>query len=170
ASLTGVRGFSRGFRRMLLSQARALMAADLSVRVFALPTPEQETVLHNLAGRGVQRTWITETVTMAASASTPDPLLISVKAVDPAAYPFYGVVKLNPPRTLREALDASSVAVSDDLLLRLNVRTGDTLRIGGQDFRIAGAVACEPDRMNGSLNVGPRVMSAGPGPGCSGAI
>src|SRR5207247_1171859 len=103
-SLTGVRGFSRGFRRMLLSQARTLMAADLSIRVFALPTPEQEAVLDNLGGRGVRRTWITETVTMAASASMPDPLLISVKAVDPAAYPFYGVVKLNPPRSLREAL------------------------------------------------------------------
>ena len=117
-----------------------------------------EMKLNNLAGRGVHRTWITETVTMAASAATPDPLLISVKAVDPAAYPFYGVVKLNPPRPLREALDASSVAVSDDLLLRLNVRTGDMLRIGGQDFRIAGTVASEPDRMTGSLNVGPRVM------------
>ena len=38
------------------------------------------------------------------------------------------------------------------------MRTGDTLRIGGQDFRIAGVVAAEPDRMTGSLNVGPRVM------------
>ena len=68
---------------------------------------------------------------MASSASTADPLLISVKAVDPAAYPYYGVVKLNPPRPLREALDAQSVVVSDDLLVRLNVRTGDLLRIGG---------------------------------------
>ena len=42
--------------------------------------------------------------------------------------------------------------------LRLNVHTGDTLRIGGQDFRIAGVVTAEPDRMTGSLNVGPRVM------------
>ena len=95
---------------------------------------------------------------MASSASTPDPLLISVKAVDPAAYPYYGVVKLNPPRPLREALDAQSVVVSDDLLVRLNVRTGDLLRIGGQDFRIAGVMVSEPDRMTGSLNVGPRVM------------
>ena len=50
------------------------------------------------------------------------------------------------------------MVVSDDLLLRLNVRTGDTLRIGGQDFRIAGVVTSEPDRMTGTLNVGPRVM------------
>ena len=73
----------------------------------------------------MRHTWITETVTMASSAATPDPLLISVKAVDPTAYPFYGTVKLDPPRPLREALDAQAVVVSDDLLLRLNVRTGD---------------------------------------------
>ena len=157
-SLTGVRGFSTSFRHMLLGQARTLMAGDLTARVFALPTAEQEAALRGLEARGVRRTWITETVTMASSASTADPLLISVKAVDPAAYPYYGVVKLNPPRSLREALDEGTVVVSDDLLVRLNVRTGDMLRIGGQDFRIAGVVVSEPDRMTGSLNVGPRVM------------
>jgi putative ABC transport system permease protein len=157
-SLTGVRGFSRSFRRMLLSQARILMAGDLSARVFAIPTAEQQATLDNLATRGVRRTWITETITMASSAQTPDPLLISVKAVDPHVYPFYGEVQLNPARPLGDVLDAHSVVVSDDLLLRLNVRAGDTLRIGGQEFRIAGVVTSEPDRMTGTLNVGPRVM------------
>ena len=157
-SLTGVRGFSRSFRHMLLREARTLMAGDIIARVFALPTASRRPRCTIWTRRGVRRTWITETVTMASSAATPDPLLISVKAVDPAAYPYYGVVKLDPPRPLREALDADSVVVSDDLLVRLNVHTGDTLRIGGQDFRIAGVVASEPDRMTGSLNVGPRVM------------
>jgi putative ABC transport system permease protein len=159
-SLTGVRGFSSSFRHMLLGEARTLMAGDLTARVFALPTAEQEAALRGLEARGVRRTWITETVTMASSATTADPLLISVKAVDAAAYPYYGVVKLNPPRPLREALDARSVVVSDDLLVRLNVRTGDLLHIGGQDFRIAGVMVSEPDRMTGSLNVGPRVLIA----------
>src|ERR1017187_8700490 len=157
-SLTGVRGFSTSFRHMLLGQARTLMAGDLTARVFARPTAEPEAAMPGLEARGVRRTWITETVTMASSASTADPLLISVKAVDPAAYPYYGVVKLNPPRSLREALDEGTVVVSDDLLVRLNVRTGDMLRIGGQDFRIAGVVVSEPDPMTGSLRVGPRVM------------
>jgi len=157
-SLTGVRGFSHSFRRLLLREARTLMAGDLSARVFALPTPEQDTVLHDLDSRGVRRTWITETVTMASSAATPDPLLVSLKAVDPLVYPFYGVVKLDPPKPLNEALDARSVVVSDDLLLRLNVHTGDTIHIGGQGFRIAGVVVSEPDRMTGTLNVGPRIM------------
>ncbi len=158
ASLTGVRGFSRTFRSMLLREARTLMAGDLTARIFGLPTPDQEAALRDLDARGVRRTWITETVTMASSAASPDPLLISVKAVDPSVYPFYGAVKLDPPLPLREALDPRSVVVSDDLLVRLKARAGETLRIGGQDFRIAAMVAAEPDRMTGSLNVGPRVM------------
>src|SRR5581483_6194273 len=40
----------------------------------------------------------------------------------------------------------------------LHVHAGDSLRIGGQDFRIAAVLASEPDRMTGTLNVGPRVM------------
>ena len=61
------------------------------------------------------------------------------------------------------------MVVSDDLLVRLNVRTGDLLHIGGQDFRIAGVMVSEPDRMTGSLNVGPRVMISRAGPGPHGA-
>jgi putative ABC transport system permease protein len=169
-ALTGVRGFSSAFRHMLLRQARTLMAGDLSVRVFALPTPAQQAALDRLAARGVRRTWITETVTMASSSTAPDPLLISVKAIDPRAYPFYGEVKLSPPQPLARALTANTVVVSDDLLLRLNVRTGDALRIGGQDFRVAGVVASEPDRMTGSLNFGPRVMITREGLGRTGLI
>ena len=157
-SLTGVRGFSRSFRKLLLRNARTLMAGDLSARIFGRPSPGQQAVLDGLAKRGIERTWITETITMASSQRTPDPLLISVKAVDPRAYPFYGIVKLDPDRPFRRTLDAHSVVVSDDLLLRLKVKVGDMLRIGGQDFRIAGVVRSEPDRMTGTLNVGPRVM------------
>src|SRR5215475_2918439 len=94
-SLTGVRGFSRSFRHMLLAQARTLMAADMTARIFGLPNADQQAALDRLAARGVRRTWITETVTMASSSSTPNPLLISVKAVDPSVYPFYGAVVLN---------------------------------------------------------------------------
>ena len=44
------------------------------------------------------------------------------------------------------------------MLLRLNAHVGDTVRIGGQPFRISAEVTNEPDRMTGSINVGPRVM------------
>ena len=158
-SLTGVRGFSREFYGMLLREARTLMAADLSLRVFALPNPQQVTAtMDAFEWRGVRRTWVTETLSMVASSNVVNPVLVSIKAVDPRVYPFYGVVKLDPPGSLPQMLTADSVAVSEDLLLRLKVAVGDSVRLGGQPFRIVGVVTSEPDRMSGSLNVGPRVM------------
>jgi putative ABC transport system permease protein len=157
-SLTGVRGFSRAFYGMLLREARTLMAADLSLRVFALPDARQTAVMEQLVRRGARRTWVTETLSMVSSDKVANPVLVSIKAVDPRVYPFYGAVKLDPPGSLREELSADAVAVSEDLLLRLKVAVGDTVRLGGQPFHIVGVVTSEPDRMSGSLNVGPRVM------------
>ena len=157
-SLAGVRGFGRAFRTMLLGEARTLMAADLSVRVFELPTEAQQRVLTKLESEGVRRTQITETLSMVSAAASEYPVLVSLKAVDPSAYPFYGEVKLDPAARLADALRDDTIAVSEDLFIRLNVKMGDAVRLGGRDFRIAALVAAEPDRMAGSLNVGPRVM------------
>jgi len=158
ASLTGVRGFSRAFDRTLLKQARTLMAADLSLRVFAMPTPAQSEVMAKYEAEGARRTWLTETVTMVTSPAAEIPLLCSVKAVDPKVYPFYGEVKLIPPADIRDVLNANTAAVSDDLLIRLKIKVGDSVRIGGQEFKVVGTVDAEPDRMSGSMNVGPRIM------------
>src|SRR5580698_7488614 len=157
-SLTGVRGFSRAFHTMLQRDARTFMAADLTVRTFQLPTAPQLDDMNSLAKRGIERTQVTETLTMASPPNGAAPLLISVKAVDPAVYPFYGTVKFNPPMQIGAALQPDTVAVSDGVLLRLGAHLGDTIRIGGQPFRISAEVTNEPDRMTGSLNVGPRVM------------
>src|SRR5271168_3273080 len=92
ASLTGVRGFSESFQKALLGDARGLMAADLSARMFRLATPAEDKQLDALASKGVQRTDITETVSMASVHGDPVPLLVSLKAVDPSLYPFYGTV------------------------------------------------------------------------------
>ncbi len=157
-SLTGVRGFSRAFRDMLLKDARTLMAGDLSVRVFEMPNAEQSALFDSLQARGIKRTWITETVSMMAAASSPDPVLVSIKAVEPGMYPFYGAVKLEPDRSLQASLRPDTVAVSEDLLTRLQIKIGDAVKLGGQEFHIAGTVVSEPDRMAGSLNVGPRIL------------
>jgi putative ABC transport system permease protein len=157
-SLVGVRSYSSAFRSMLLTNARTLMAGDMTLRTWGRPSPQQLAVLGELDARGVRRTPITETVTMASSGEAPEPLLVTIKAVDPAVYPFYGTLRLDPPGEPRSKLDDHAAAVSDDLLLRLGSKVGDAIRLGGQDFRIAGVLIAEPDRLTGTINFGPRVM------------
>src|SRR5260370_13962565 len=152
-SLTGVRGFSESFHSTLLRKARTLMAADLTVRDFLMPTASQLAELDSLVKRGARLTRITETLTMLASSSKPEPLMVSVKAVDPRFYPFYGSVKLRPPASLANVLHADTVVVADDVLIRLHVNVGDMVRLGGKDFRIASAVVAEPDPNSGPLTL-----------------
>src|SRR6201996_7800292 len=159
ASLTGVRGFSESFQKTLLDQARSIMSADLSARMFRVITPQENARLDTLAaGKGIERTSVTETVSMASLQGDPVPLLVSLKVVDPAKYPFYGTVILNPAGELRTTLTDSSVVVDDNLLVRLRAKVGDTLKIGGQYFRIAAVITKEPDRLTAGVGLGPRVM------------
>lgn len=158
AALVGVRGFSTVFHDVLLKEARTLLAADLSVRDFRLPTKAQTAVLDDLQKQGIEVTWVTESVSMLSAGPDSIPLLVSVKAVDPNAYPFYGDFRINPPAKLKDVLDADHVLVADDLRIRLNLTVGSKLRLGAADFLVAGTVENEPDRMTGSLNAGPRVL------------
>jgi len=157
-ALTGVRGFSTSFRRMLNSEARTLMAGDVSARIFVNPDPAQQAVLDSIIAKGSRLTQITETVTMAAKPGNPIPVLVSLKAVDPKDYPFYGEVIFNPAQPIQQALCDNCVAAAQELLLRLGLTVGGTMRLGGEDFRVSAIVEKEPDRMTGSLNVGPRMM------------
>jgi putative ABC transport system permease protein len=158
AALTGVRGFSQSFQKALLGDARGIMAADLSARMFRLATPKEQQQLDALATKGVERTSVTETVSMASVQGDPVPLLVSLKAVDPAVYPYYGTIILNPAGRLRDLLTDSTALVDDNLLVRLNAKVGDRLKIGTSYFRIAAVILREPDRMSAGVGLGPRVM------------
>src|SRR6202167_623389 len=122
AALTGVRGFSDSFQKTLLGEARTIMAADLSARMFRQPTQDEEQQLNELASHGIQRTEVSETVSMVSSPGDPVPLLVSLKAVDPQLYPFYGTVVLDPAGDLRQVLTDATVVVADDLLIRLHTQ------------------------------------------------
>ena len=158
AALTGVRGFSDSFQTTLLGEARTIMAADLSARMFRQPTADEKQQLEALASNGIQRTQVAETISMVSSPGDPVPLLVSLKAVDPQKYPFYGTVDLQPAGNLRQVLNDATVVVAEDLLIRLHTQVGANLKIGDSTFRIAAILVREPDRMSSGMGLGPRVM------------
>ncbi len=170
AALTGVRGFSSSFRATLLTRARSIMAADLSARMTSQATPAENAGLAEIEREGVQMTPVTELLSMASAAKTMDPLLVSLKAVDPNAYPYYGSVDLEPAGKLSDALTPNTIAVADDLLVRLRLQVGDSLKIGNKTFRIVSVVVNEPDRLSGQFAAGPRVLISRQGLDESGLI
>ena len=160
AALVGVRGFSESFRSTLTMEARSLMAGDLSARIFHEPTAEEGKKLTAMEQGipGSQSTWVTETISMASVPPDPVPLLVSLKAVDPTVYPFYGQAQLEPAMSLQQALEGDSAVVAEEFLIRLNAHVGETLRLGGRNFKIAAVLKQEPDRISAGAGMGPRVM------------
>jgi putative ABC transport system permease protein len=159
AALVGVRGFSDSFRRTLSTEARSLMAGDLSARLFHQPDADESgKVAAIVKQKGLRTTWVTETVSMASVPPDPVPLLVSLKAVDPAEYPYYGKVVLEPAIGLQQALDGDSAIVADEFLIRLNAHLGQSLRLGGREFKIAAVLKQEPDRITAGAGLGPRVL------------
>jgi putative ABC transport system permease protein len=166
AALVGVRGLSSSFRKTLNVQARSLMAGDLSARIFHAPTTEElaaiSTLVREHSGNNslarLRVTWVTETVTMASVPSNSLPLLVSLKAVDPSEYPYYGTAELEPSMTLAQAVQGDSAVVAREFLIRLDAHVGDTLRLGSRSFRISAVLKQEPDRITAGAGIGPRVM------------
>jgi putative ABC transport system permease protein len=153
-ALTAVAGFNESVRYTLLREARSLMAGDISVRMPIEPSAEEVRFLEGLQAEGIRTTRVTETVSMASSGQGA-PTLISVKGADLASYPFYGNLALDPPGV---HLDDSTVAVSDDLLLRLGLHLNDSVTVGNRTFKIAARIVKEPDRMTTGFTLGPRVL------------
>ena len=161
AALVGVRGLSDSFRSTLNTEARSLLAGDLSARMLRAPTADELRKIAAIeaeSGGTIRSTWVTETISMASVPADPVPLLVALKAVDPAEYPYYGTAELEPAMPLKQALQGDSAVVADEFLIRLNALVGDTLRLGGKSFRITAILKQEPDRITGGVGIGPRVM------------
>jgi putative ABC transport system permease protein len=163
ASVSGVYGAVATARQWLGRDSRLWLAGDVAADTTEPVSDPQMAALDEMRRGGIEWTMITWTLTMAASDQSPDSVLISVKAIDPAVYPFYGETSLNPPRTLAAALRPDSVVVSDRVLERLRVRLGDRIRVGGVPFVIAGVIGAEPERPSGILGYGPRCILSRPG-------
>ena len=158
AGISGIRGAADAARTALRGSTREWLAADLSVNTKIWLTDAQSAALAEMRSTGVQWSVATSSYSMAASNQSPDPGFVAVKAVDPSAYPFYGTIVLDPPRPLSAALNAETAIVSTELLERLQVKPGDTIRIGGERFHIVAVIQSEPDRFAGTPSVGMRCI------------
>lgn len=165
SAVVAVAGLSASLDEGIRTEARQLLAADLAIEGNRPLPPGFDLARAGLAG--ARRTDIKETVTIVAAppaaAGRPGPSqLVELKVID-GDYPFYGTLDLRPRRPLRDLLRPDTAVVAAELLSRLGLRLGDTLRIGGRPFRIAGVVLSEPDRVSVSMTLGPRVFLSSEG-------
>ena len=163
AAVVGVASVSSALEAGMRSRSRELLAADLSVSARRELPDELFELLD--AKAGLERTQVRELATMAAREENGEPggaRLVELKVLD-GIYPFYGELGLEPAAPLAELLGPERTVVAPELLYALEAEVGDRIFLGGALFEIAGLVTDEPDRLDFSLTLGPRVLLSAEG-------
>lgn len=161
AAIAGVGSLAEAMLTGLAAQGRELLGGDVSVELVHRTATPAELGFLSRYGR------VAETASMRAMAyalkghAEGERQLIELKAVA-AAYPLYGAAALAPRTSLQSALACGATtcgAVTERTLLdRLHLSVGGQMRIGSQDFKIAGVLESEPDRISGGFSLGPHVL------------
>lgn len=158
ALMAGFTAIHQAIRGVLDREAKALLAADISIsHSYPLPEPERAA----LAAYGVLGETIETRGLLQRLDDTLPPLLAEVRSVD-ETFPHYGTVALTPPIPLAEALacgsDVCGIAAEPDVLRRLNLKPGDRVRLAGGEMEVRAAIGNEPGKVVGSFSLGPRVL------------
>ncbi|WP_417771717.1 ABC transporter permease [Stappia sp.] len=158
AAISGVTSVSRALVEGIAAEGTSILGGDISFRLTHRQADEAEAAY--LQGLGQ----VSRIATLRAMARVPasgDQTLVELKAVDDA-YPLYGAMRLSDGGDFRAGLarrdGGFGVLVEPELLVRLGLAEGDTLRLGRADLKISGTIAAEPDRLSDGINFGPRVI------------
>ncbi len=156
-AIAAVGSVRAGIERGLAEQGAVLLGGDAAMTfTYRFPSPEERAWAEARALR------VSEIVDFRSMATAGDERgLTQVKGVDDA-YPLVGAVRLSPEMSLAEALarvDGLPGAVMDRVLMdRMGLAPGDTFRLGLQTFRLAAALAVEPDASTAGFGLGPRTI------------
>jgi putative ABC transport system permease protein len=156
AAIAGVNSLSSSLADGLAREGRTILGGDLSFSLIQREADGAE--LAFLRSEGT----VSRAATMRAMARAGgDAALVEIKAVD-AAYPLVGAITLDPamplPAALAEKDGAFGAAAEPALLARLNLKPGDTVRIGNATVAIRAAITGEPDKLAAGITFGPRLL------------
>jgi len=158
AAIAAAGSLEAALRRALVEDARALLGGDVELRLTYRPPNDEENAF--LARFGS----LSQTVEMRAMARTAEgrQTLVEVQGVDDA-YPLYGKLELAPagPALARGADGRWGAAADPNLLDRLGLKIGDTVKIGQAAFVLRAAIARQPDRVATAFSFGPRLLIDG---------
>lgn len=157
AAIAAVTSAARSVGEGLNREGKRILGGDAAFSLVHREATNEERAF--LTARGA----VSVMATMRAMANAGDKgsALVEIKAVD-AGYPTIGAVATEPAAPLPELLaprDGLHGVLLDPLVIaRLDLKTGERLRIGEADVRVAGTLLSEPDKVAVGIGMGPRLL------------
>jgi putative ABC transport system permease protein len=169
AAIAGVSSLSTALTEGMAREGRTILGGDIAYSLLQREATQSER--ETLARHGEVST--IATLRGMAHADENGSALVEIKAVGPD-YPVIGTLVTDPQEpqaALFEERDGVFGAIADPVLLsRLDLETGDEIRIGTTRFEIRAALVSEPDSVGEGIGFGPRLMMSVPALRDSGLI
>ncbi|MEJ2658328.1 MAG: hypothetical protein P8012_14225 [Desulfobacterales bacterium] len=160
-SLTVFSGFSKSISRILLTDAKKLLAADIIIHSHEKLSDKLDGDISALVRQGkIERCRYWEFYSMVRRLDDRASVLAHLKVVE-KGYPFYGKIVLKSGRPFQDVLTRGQAVVEQSLLDRLGVGIGDSLKVGYTTLTIRDVVVSEPDRPAEVFSFGPRIFVSG---------
>src|SRR5579862_1061726 len=173
AAIAAVGSLADALLAGIAADGRVLLGGDVAIELVQRPMTPQELRFAQSRGTVSQIASMRAMAYALSNGAIGARHLIELKAVD-GTYPLYGNVGLacgTGFRVPRDAISCPSLqqalachanlcgAIAEQALFdRLHMKSGATLRIGTQDFRVRAVLTDEPDRLSGGFSLGPHVI------------
>jgi putative ABC transport system permease protein len=156
ASIATIGSLRGAIEAGLNSNGQVFLGGDAEIELTYRRASVQE--MDWMAQQSLQKSEILDFRSMAVARDNLKRILTQVKAVD-TAYPLVGEIALSNGMGLPEALagqnDLPGAVVAPALLRRLQLKLGDIMRLGEQEFVVMATLEKEPDNF-GNFALGPR--------------
>lgn len=156
AALVAIDSFAGNVTRSIRDQSRTLLGGDMSLQARAVFPAVVDTLLDSLRAQNVRTSRVTTFASMALAEPSGGTRLVQVRAVSPG-YPFYGAIETIPANGWSRVHDDTVVFVDASLLISLDAKVGDVLKLGQQLFTIGGTLGNVPGDAGITAVIGPRV-------------
>src|SRR5215831_5545663 len=134
ASIVIAFSFRANLQSSIQSQAKTLLGADLSIDSREPFSAEAESLIRSVGGDQSRQISFSSMAYFPAGGGA---RLVQVRALQ-GNFPYYGALETEPAAAAQEFQRGAGALVDENVMLQFNVKVGDLVRIGEQDFRILG--------------------------------
>jgi putative ABC transport system permease protein len=157
AALVAIDSFSANIIQSVKNQSRALMGGDISFNSSKPFSQPMERLFDSLSHQGISLARVTTFPSMAVVPRTAGTRFAQVRGVTDN-YPFYGDIVTEPAGRWPMLHQGANAIVDPALLISLNAKVGDTLRLGFGTFTIVASIKDVPAAAGIAEMLGPRIF------------
>lgn len=158
-ALVALHSFRNDIVRSIRAESRSLLGADARLSANRELPDSAMTLVDSLVALGGEPSRVTSLLSMALAESSGLTRLVQLRGIE-GGFPFYGQVTTTPPGLWGSWPDEGTALVDPAVLVQLDVRPGDSIRLGESWFRILGTVENLPTDVGLQASAGPRVYVA----------